>query len=79
MLAPWSSTITISQRTANTDGTDATAAGMMGIVWCSSEDQRPMERLVGFSVPKERVTYLMASCNRWPRVSGMRNIDSIRA
>jgi len=52
--------LVVPRRTANIDGVDANAAGMMGVVWCSSEEQYrewvrrgPMEWLLDFGVPKE--------------------------
>ena len=54
--------LVIPRRTANIDGVDANAAGMTGMVWCSSEEQYqewlrrgPMEWLLDFGVPKEGV------------------------
>lgn len=52
--------IVIPRRTANIDGIDANAAGMLGDVWCSSEEQYQewlkrgcMQLLQEFGVPKK--------------------------
>lgn len=52
--------VVIPRRSANIDGVDANAAGMTGVVWCSSEDQYqewlrrgPMQWLKDFGVPSE--------------------------
>jgi ATP adenylyltransferase len=55
------SMVVIPRRTANIDGIDANAAGMTGVVWCSSEAQYkewqrigPMQLLQQFGVPSDR-------------------------
>lgn len=52
--------VVIPRRSANIDGIDANAAGMTGVVWCSSEHQYqewlrrgPMQWLQDFGVPSE--------------------------
>lgn len=52
--------IVIPRRSANIDGIDANAAGMLGFVWCSSEEQYQewqhrgcMHLLQEFGVPKD--------------------------